>query len=84
LNGFFEALGRAYRIVGNRPMKNESKSFEALFKFFCKKMKANNYRFSEYENLQMAHLEAVCSLLKCNYFTHTHTHTHTTKLEHYM
>jgi len=42
------------------PMKSERKSFEALFKFCCKSVKANNHRFSEYKNLQMAHLEAVC------------------------
>jgi hypothetical protein len=48
------------------PMKNERKSFEALFKFCCKSMKANNYIFSEYENLQIAHLEAVCLLYTTN------------------
>jgi len=61
LNGFFEAFGRDYGHVAKGPIKNERKSFDALFKFCCKSIKANNYRFSEYENLQMAHLEAVCS-----------------------
>jgi hypothetical protein len=66
LKGFFETFGRDCGLWETGPMKNESKSFEALFKFCCKSVKANSSRFSECENLKMAHLEPVCSLQTTN------------------
>jgi hypothetical protein len=41
------------------PMKNERKSFEALFKFCCKSMKANNYSL-EYNLIASKVIQYTC------------------------